>query len=160
MNKALEFKHRIIKPVLEKLKLSSAAAEELLLGTAVQESLNFTYRRQVGGGPARGYYQMEPATHDDIWNNYLKYRPDLAAIVDSFVHSNSVDRYEALENNDEYASAMARVHYLRVPAALPAQGDLVGQANYWKQYYNTPLGKGLPQEYIEKWNLYVLGDEH
>ena len=160
MTNAIEFRKAIIKPVLEKLNLASEAAEELLLGTAVQESLNFKYRRQVGGGPARGYYQMEPATHDDIWNNYLNYRSELANRVNSFLSSASADRHDELENNDEYATAMARVHYLRVPAALPAQGDLVGQANYWKQHYNTPLGKGLPKEYIEKWNLYVVGDNH
>jgi hypothetical protein len=50
---------------------------------------------------------------------------------------------------------MARIHYMRVPAALPKAGDVSGQANYWKQYYNTPLGKGKPQEYIEKWQHYL-----
>ena len=27
-----------------------------------------------------------------------------------------------------------------------------GMADYWKQYYNTSLGKGKPSEFIEKYN--------
>jgi len=73
MTQATDFRRDVIAPVLQKSGLDSEAAEELLLGTAVQESLNFKYRRQMGGGPARGYFQMEPATHDDIWDNYLQF---------------------------------------------------------------------------------------
>lgn len=159
MNKAIKFQHEVIRPVLEKMHASNLAAEELLLGTAVQESLNFKYRRQMGNGPARSYFQMEPATHDDIWNNYLKYNARRAALVTSFLSSPDADKHYELENNDQYATAMARVHYMRVSEALPKQGDIEGQANYWKQYYNTPLGKGKPSEYIEKWHHYVLGSE-
>ncbi|GGB21958.1 hypothetical protein GCM10007414_39210 [Agarivorans gilvus] len=132
---------------------ANLAAEELLLGTAVQESLNFMYRSQVGGGPAKGYFQMEPATHDDIWDNFLKYRKGLAKDVISFLSSPNANKITELENNDKYAAAMARTHYMRVPAALPKAGDIKAQANYWKQYYNTPLGKGLPHEYIDKWGV-------
>ena len=157
MTTATTFRNTIIKPVLTKMALGGDAAEELLLGTAVQESMNFKYRKQIGGGPAVGYYQMEPATHDDIWNNFLKYRKKLANDASSFLVSPTANKHSELESNDKYATAMARIHYLRVSAPLPAKGDLVGQANYWKMYYNTPLGKGLPAEYVHKWNLYVSG---
>lgn len=159
MNKAIKFQQQVIQPVLAKLHAVNLAAEELLLGTAVQESLNFTYRRQMGNGPARGYYQMEPATHDDIWDNYLKYNPAKAGLVASFLSSATANKHSELESNDEYATAMARMHYMRVREALPQQGDVQAQANYWKQYYNTPLGKGKPAEYVEKWHLYVLSDQ-
>ncbi|KAF0118141.1 MAG: hypothetical protein FD149_866 [Rhodospirillaceae bacterium] len=69
----------VIRPTLLHLGLHSPAAEALLLGTAIQESRLGTYLRQTGGGPALGVYQMEPATHEDIWTNFLAYRPDLAA---------------------------------------------------------------------------------
>jgi hypothetical protein len=61
----------IIEPVLHHLTEIpyDRAAAQLLLGTALKESLQLKYRRQIQG-PALGYYQMEPATHDDIWNNY------------------------------------------------------------------------------------------
>jgi hypothetical protein len=157
MNKAIIFRNTVIRPVLTKLGLGGQDAEELLLGTAVQESLNLQYRTQVGGGPAKGYFQMEPSTHDDIWANFLKYRQNLSSDVLSFLSSKNANKITELENNDKYAAAMARIHYLRVPAPLPKAGDIIAQANYWKQYYNTPLGKGKPHEYVEKWNKYVLG---
>jgi len=156
MNKANIFRKTVIQPVLLRFGVKNIAAEELLLGTAVQESLNFMYRSQVGGGPAKGYFQMEPATHNDIWDNYLKYRKNLASNVMSFLSTPNADRILELENNDKYAAAMARVHYMRVTAPLPKAGDVAAQARYWKQYYNTPLGKGVPHEYINKWNKYVL----
>lgn len=46
--------------------LHSMAAEQLLLGTAIQES-HLKYRRQIGG-PALGYFQVGTNTQDDIWS--------------------------------------------------------------------------------------------
>lgn len=112
MTTATTFRSTIIKPVLAKMGLGGDAAEELLLGTAVQESMNFRHRKQIGGGPAVGYYQMEPATHDDIWNNFLKYRKKLANDVSAFLASPNVNKHSELESNDKYATAMARIHYL------------------------------------------------
>ena len=48
---------------------------QLLLGTAAVESY-FIYRRQLGGGPAVGLWQMESRTARDIFDNYLRYRPE------------------------------------------------------------------------------------
>jgi len=155
MNTAEKFRKSVIQPVLDQLGSSNRATEELLLGTAVQESLNFMYRAQTGGGPAKGYFQMEPNTHNDIWDNFLKYRTDLADKVLAFLSSPDADKIEELEHNDKYAAAMARVHYMRVPAALPKEGDVSAQAEYWKEYYNTHLGAGHPEEYVEKWEKYV-----
>lgn len=155
MTKLSDFRNNIIKPVLQQMGAANLAAEELLLGTAIQESLFLKYRVQMGGGPAVSYFQMEPATHNDIWDSYLKYRGELAAKAIAFLSSPSADKVAELESNDNYATAMARIHYMRVPAKLPESGDIAGQANYWKQYYNTPLGKGKPSEYIEKWNHYL-----
>jgi len=149
------FRVDVIQPVLKEMDLYSLAAEELLLGTAVQESLHFTYRTQMGGGPAKSYFQIEPATHDDIWNNFLRYKTELADKVMATLTAPDADKLDELENNDCYAAAMARVHYYRVPKALPEAGDVRGQARYWKRYYNTELGKGKVSEYVEKWELYV-----
>lgn len=149
-----EFLTQIIEPVLCHLDAFSPAASQLLLGTALHESGGLRYRRQQGGGPARSYFQMEGATHDDIWDNFLKYKKALAAKVEELIPAGANKRTE-LETNDNYAAAMARVHYRRVPAALPAFNDLDAMANYWKQYYNTPLGAGTPTKYKNDWNTYV-----
>ena len=47
MNKAGEFRKTVIKAVLEKMGAWSESAEELLLGTALQESLFLQYRKQI-----------------------------------------------------------------------------------------------------------------
>jgi hypothetical protein len=57
--------------------------------------------------------------------------------------------------NDCYAAAMCRVRYLRAPGALPAANDINAMANYWKQNYNTPQGKGSPEEFLSKWPQYI-----
>jgi len=98
---------------------------------------------------------MEPATHDDCWNNYLKFQPPLAGKVRQTLMPAQEPTASILEVNDSYAAAMCRVRYLRVPARLPAADDIASLANYWKQHYNTPLGAGTPEEFLEKWPRYV-----
>ncbi|MBW2599564.1 MAG: hypothetical protein JRC60_05690 [Deltaproteobacteria bacterium] len=162
----------LIERVLTEIGMHSRAAVHLLLGTAAQESGFGTYLRQVGGGPpaiasqpaqarragpALGVFQMEPATEKDIWGNYLVYREDLAEAVWQ-VAGAAYDvgpSVEALEANLSYQIAMARIHYRRVPEALPRFDDIDGMAWYWKQYYNTPLGKGTEAEFVKNYHKYI-----
>ena len=142
----------LIASVLKELNLHSDNAVNLLIGTAAQESHLGRYRKQLGGGPALGIFQMEPATFDDIVKNYLRYKPELAARIERVAR---ISRFKAedLENNDLLATCMARVHYLRVREAIPS--DLEGWARYWKRYYNTPLGKGTEEEFIANYKRFV-----
>lgn len=149
-------------PALGRIPLCSAAAGELLLGTAIVES-DLLHRKQLGDGPARSLFQMEPLTHDDIWNNYLKYHPELGKAIASLMKS--PDKLLALEHeNQQYACAMARAHYARVKWHLPEAGDVEAMAKYWKKHYNTEPdksgkggGKGTTEKYIEKWNKVMGG---
>ncbi len=146
----------VIRPVLEALAPLipvSEAARKLLLGTAMHESGGLTYIDQVTGandtqlGPAYGLFQIEPATHDDLWKNYLGFRAPLAERVASFAAA-APSRIHQLATNMAYATAIARVIYLRAPAKLPDADDLPGLAAYWKQHFNTPLGKGTPAQWL------------
>lgn len=147
----VQFRDIVIVPALKSVALHSEAAVELLLGTALQES-RLQYLKQLGTGPALGLFQMEPATHDDIWTNYLAYRPELAARVARLAH---VRNAGALATDLLYAAAMCRVFYRRIKDPLPAAGDVPGQAAYWKEHYNTYLGAGTEDEYIENWNAHT-----
>ena len=71
----------LIRRVLIGIGGYSEEAENLLMGTAAQESALGEYIRQLGNGPALGIFQMEPETFDDIVRNYLSYRPDLCRKV-------------------------------------------------------------------------------
>lgn len=147
-----QFRDLVIRPTLIHLDLHSIAAENLLLGTAAHES-RLSWLKQHPNGPALGVYQMEPATHDDIWHNYLRYKSDLAAKIialagERSIHGEAFNPFEMV-GNLYYATAMARVHYLRVKEPLPDGNDIEAMAGYWKQYYNTPRGKGTVEQFVK-----------
>lgn len=138
---------------------AATAAEELVLGTAAHESKlraldQITGRADATLGPAFGLWQMERATHDDIWQSYLSYRKPLAARLRDLVCA-WPDPVVQLATNLCYGAAMARVHYMRVPAPLPPAGNVAAQAAYWKAHYNTAAGKGTPAQYAEAWRSIV-----
>ena len=68
---------------------------------------------------------------------------------------NTAPTSDALVTHDMFAAAMCRILYRRIPVDLPSAGDIIAQAAYWKQYYNTPLGAGKKKEFINKWNTFV-----
>lgn len=136
----------VIRPALEAIGLAGLPAEELLLGTAQQESGCGT-RLVQAGGPALGVWQMEPGTHDDIWENFLQFRPELAGKLSSLLFT-ALPKAVQLVGNLYYACAMARIQYFRSPAPLPSAGDLPAQAAFYKLAYNTPLGAGSEVEYV------------
>ena len=142
-----QFVDNVIVPTLMHMNLHSKSAVQLLLGTALVES-RLTYLRQLENGPARGLFQMEPATHDDIWNNYLKYKPGYQEKVEQLL-APEPNKIAQLATNLMYSAAMTRLHYRRVRAPLPDADDIPAMAFYWKQYYNTPLGAGKPAHFIE-----------
>src|SRR5260221_1196758 len=76
----IQFREQIIRPALEGLylfqrpslvDLYTKDSEELLVAIMATESLGGKYLTQKNGGPARGIYQMEERTYEDIWKNYL-----------------------------------------------------------------------------------------
>ncbi|MCA9367010.1 hypothetical protein KC887_01955 [Candidatus Kaiserbacteria bacterium] len=147
----------VIRPTLELLGLGSPAAEQLLLGTAATESRMGRYLHQING-PALGIYQMEPTTHDDLIVNYLRFHKGLLQGITLLTSTYRGTAAKELIGNLNYATAMARAHYYRVAEALPAFGDIEGQAAYWKKYYNTTKGRGTATHYTENYYRYV-GDE-
>lgn len=145
MINAEQLRQYVVEPVLRKLQLYSESAVNLVMGTAAAESRMGTYIRQMGGGPALGLYQCEPATHDDIWANYLVYKAELAERIRSMVVNPSS---ELLMTDLAYSTAICRVHYLRAKGALPAADDWNALAEYWKRAYNTVLGKGTVEHFL------------
>jgi hypothetical protein len=165
-----QLRELIVRPALECINLWSPAAEDLVMGTAAVESHCGRYLKQVGGGPALGIFQMEPATHDDIWKNYLRHCVNLAGKVAGLSSEDEESLCTAMRRdaswapwrdyvpdagemvwNLAYAAAMARVHYRRSPEPLPAAGDVQGMARLWKKVYNTPAGAGTVEKFIRSW---------
>ena len=144
----------IIRPVLKDIELWSEPAERLVLGTACQESGCGHWLHQVGGGPALGIFQMEPASHDDIWTNFLKFHPELVTKVLRWCVNLNHGANEMVFNL-AYATIMCRLLYRRVAESIP--DTLMGQAEYWKNHYNTALGAGTVEQYIANWNRFNAG---
>lgn len=126
----------------------------LLLGTGAQES-GFRSVRQLGGGPARGYWQIEPATERSVWADYLAYQPELRAVVTKRCGRQGPNVF-ALEHDMVYGILLARLlYYWRDPAPLPPATDLQEQAVRYKRYYNTPAGAATEAEYVESYAVLV-----
>lgn len=152
---SIQFRINIVRPVLTRLNLYSPAAETLLLGTAMVES-GLKYITQLGRGPARGLWQMEGATHQDIHVNFLKFRPELQRLVLQYVGSALMPDPDVMAGNLYYAAAMCRVHYLRAPGSLPDAKDAMGMALLHKQHYNTAGGATEIEQSVKCFQQAVL----
>jgi len=141
--------------------MHSPEAENLIFGTGLVES-NYDYLKQWNNGVARSWWQIEPGMTGamDTIVNYLHYRENLlgkcavAAKVAPFYFRKGVEEEEVrdlLETNIAYAIIMCRLKYRRVPKKL--EKTVEGMAHYWKKYYNSDLGKGDPEEFIEKYKM-------
>ena len=148
------------------LARSDAIECALMLATAATESA-FICRQQIGGGPARGLWQMEPGMTgaQDIFENYLRYKPKrfqklirlwLNLDIEPFFVPSVGDLSYHLETNDVFACAMARLQYLRRPEPIP---DTVNEmAHYWKEYYNTDAGAGTTARFIKAWDFHKCSE--
>jgi hypothetical protein len=138
-----DFLKHVIRPTLNYMSMGGRDAERLVLGTAIVES-KLRHLKQVRG-PALGFYQMEPATHDDLWT-YINRKPEIKSNLLCLMTPEPKETQ--LITNLSYATAMCRIHYWRRPEKIPS--DLEGLANYWKRFYNSPLGAGTVEKFMNE----------
>lgn len=112
--------------------MRSPQATAMLLAIALQES-ELEHRRQIGGGPARGFWQFErggltgvrqhSASHDHFAAAMatLRYAPTTPTTILQSV----------LADNDVLACVAARLLLWTLPAALPGSAD---PDEGWRQY--------------------------
>jgi hypothetical protein len=152
-----QFRAEVVRRALQALDPAvpySLSAENLILGTALQES-RLHFLRQLGSGPARGLFQMEPATHDDLRNWVRQAKPAINGRLEMLT-SAAPAALEQLMTNLLYAAAMCRIKYYRSPHSLPAADDIDGLGRFWKSVYNTPLGAGTSEEFAAAYRQYCL----
>ena len=135
----------VVRAALYRIELWSAAAENLVLGTFMQES-ELRALKQYGTGPALGLPQVEPATHTSLWVHSIPgikgLGEKLKALLAPVDHEQlPLPNELALTHNLLYAAAICRVRYYIVPQRLPLQNDPMSMATYWLRYYNAG-GKG------------------
>lgn len=129
----------IIEPALLLLpaRMESPQAVVMLLAIGLQES-RFTYRRQMGNGPAKSFWQAEQG--GGMVTGLLRYRVqdvrDLATglCVLRGVAPAAPDVWNAIEHDDVLAAGLARLLLYTDPARLPVLGD---EAAAWDLYLRT-----------------------
>lgn len=160
-----QLRSEILVPITDRMGMGGPAAVNLLLGTHLVESLSDgrVCVRQLGGGPARGIFQMEPATAKDIVARYAEQRPDIRTRIAAGLHglvppdvawdeSWTAAETAALEfrltTDIGFQVALARLRYFMDPAPLPDPDDIRALAGYWKRVYNTAAGAGNPDKFV------------
>ena len=136
----------IVDWTLNKLDMYSDDAHALVMRTGFAES---GYRAlEQDGGPAIGFWQVEPATMMDTWDNYVIYRPELRNTLYSLGFDETEGKHRMMSNIALQAS-FCRLKYRRDRHAIPKWTSLEAQARYWKRVYNTKLGKGTVEHFME-----------
>lgn len=110
-----------IDPALEWLpaNMSSMEARVMLLTIGLQES-RFEYRRQMGNGPAKGFWQFEQGGGVKGVMTHLATSRLARAICDERgVTFTTREVWNALEHDDVLAAVFARLNLWWAPGALP-----------------------------------------
>lgn len=150
-----QLKELVIEPALQDIGMLSDEATYLLLFTCAVESNGGTYLKQIKG-PALGIYQMEPATYNDIWHNYIVFKQQLSLMLGHNFNAFRIPSEDRLIYDLRFASAMARIHYVRVKEALPGATNVEAIYDYYKKYYNTGLGKADKEKCLMAYKAFIV----
>ena len=138
---------KIIKWTLQYLNMDSEDARDLRYKTGMAES-GYRALEGYGNNPAVGFWQVEPATMHDVIENYANYRPELKTKIYSLGYDDK-DSESRLLSNMALQVVFCRLTYRRDKYPLPKIGNIEKQAEYWKRVYNTKLGKGTIEHFME-----------
>lgn len=131
----------------------SDAAHALVLGTGIAESNYDNIAQQTASGTpgvARSFWQIEPATYDDIVRNFVSGRPNtLESLRMTLGYIPSIGRYDRLYSDMNLGVCFCRMVYLRAKDPLPGM-NAQDMANYHKKIYNTALGAADPATNVPK----------
>lgn len=152
------FRTGVVAFALQRVAIWTVRREILVTGTALAESgLRALHQEH---GPALGFFQIEPVTHDDLVNRELAqpHNADLAFRIRALREFG--DPLLDLELNAAYGAAICALRYLTVleeipdvadPAA-PTDAELTALGDYWDRFYNRG-GKARAQEFVVAWRL-------
>lgn len=152
-----QFREYVVRPALQGIGLWSEAAEELVTGTAMVES-TLNYVKQVGGGPAVGVCQMEPATYLDLLRELVYDHKQVYVKVLTTLGMGELPKDASYLMGNLTASVIfCRLKYYFRPDPLPQAHDYAAMAAYHKKIYNTPLGGTEIDRSVKIFKSVVLG---
>ena len=138
---------KIINWSLNNLDMNSEDVSVLVFRTGMAES-GYKHLSQMGSGPAVGFFQVEPATIDDTWNNYAVYRKPIMAVLKDMGFDPDDSRMRVM-SSIALQAAFCRLKYRRDRLPIPPADYIYAQAAYWKRVYNTELGKGSVEHFVK-----------
>ena len=136
----------IIDWTLKYLNMHSDDASALVYRTGMAET-KYNHLKQMGDGPALGFFQCEPNTMKDIMENYVSYRDGLKQKI-YYLGYNDDNPEMSLMSNVALQVAFCRIKYRRDRLPIPNKDKIEEQAKYWKRVYNTRLGKGTVEHFL------------
>jgi len=137
---ATDLRTLVIRPTLEQLDQWSPAAENLLMGTAAQESqLGF----RLHSNHLKGIYRISESTHQQVWDEFLIRDPETASRLRGLASQQQFLKapHNELAINLSYATGVAWMIYLRHGFSLPDSDNIPALANCWLDYYASRDGK-------------------
>jgi len=145
----------LIKDVCVQLgeKYAKTEALDIVYATGLVES-KYEYIEQIGTGPARSFWQVEPQTAVDNCKNFISTRPELMQKCADIL---GIDPYHfidpqpdnwdwILRTNIAAGILHCRIKYWRVPESIENSPE--GLAKYWKEHYNTAEGAGSVEHFL------------
>lgn len=136
-------------------RMDTPAARAMLLAIGLQES-RFEYRRQVGPGPARGFWQFEKGGGVAGVLKHPISKPLIVPICEHLRYSPTPDVcHSAIEDNDVLACCFARLLLYTDPSLLPGPKQ---SWEGWEQYLRNwrpgkPHPETWPKFYREAWQI-------
>ena len=133
--------------------MDTIQARVMLLAIGLQES-RFEYRRQLGNGPARGFWQFElgtAASKGGVWGVFL--HPASGNLLRTIAKQRGLQLpaptsiYRAIEHDDVLAAVTARLLLWTDSQPLPSLGDVNGA---WELYAKRCWRPGKPHR--ETWD--------
>ena len=133
-------------PVAKLLISETCASETRLCGFRDQHF-------EDGKGP----FQFDSVGFEDVKKRFAARKPETVEQlrVETGILWGRVT-FEMLEYAPLLGAVLCRAKYYLVPEAIPL--DREGRAKYWKKWYNSELGKGTVEHYMDC-SARFLGDE-
>jgi len=151
-----DFKHFCTEHLLT-WGLHSDRFVELSAMLVAHESLGCKFVRQIGGGPAHSWWQIEKPTHEDVWDRSRSIHKNAAKA--------GIKRDWSKIEDPVYALFVARHIVMLDPDPIPTTPQ--DMANWCKRKWNGGRlengqwvggGKATPEKYLNDWQAWKDGN--
>lgn len=155
-----QLREQVIKPYLELMGENSAAAQNLLLGTAAQESLlgAHCYCSQTHGF---GLYRITAEKHVELWDKYLVQFPDLASQLRGLASQQQFLKtpHRELISNLLYATGIAWMIYRRCGIETNKTIKFSDLALLWATHFDNGTDTHRnPDDFMHSYRTFLLSD--